>query len=221
MKIRDTAYNVKAKPEIFETAFFEGTKTNDNLALNFYVVEIGKLKVESGQLIACDPLVLQDAPPFTQVFPKGEFPVQLSIAQRKGDERVAFSRILISDKPPVKWEFALLEGQTPLPIEGETTYGYGVDGGTGLFVDEKSRMAFNDLQKRDESIWDKVFIDELGRNHRPTWDYLLYIFGAYNLALFSTGFGDGHYSTYIGRDDEGNPCRLLTDFNLVSWWTKS
>jgi hypothetical protein len=181
-------------------------------------VEIGKLKVESGKLIACDPIVLKDAHPFTQTFPVGEFPVQLSIAQFNGDERVAFSRIVFSGKPVVKWEFALQDGQKPLPIEGETTYGYGVDGGIGLFIDEKSSIAFSGLQKRDESIWDEVFIQEISKNERPTWQYLLYNFGGYNLATFSTGFGDGHYGTYIGFDEEGKPCRLLTDFNLVSWW---
>jgi hypothetical protein len=32
--------------------------------------------------------------------------------------------------------------------------------------------------------------------------------------------GDGRYATYVGYDDEGNICRLLSDFALINWWDK-
>ncbi|MFC3355486.1 DUF4241 domain-containing protein [Sphingobacterium zeae] len=32
-----------------------------------------------------------------------------------------------------------------------------------------------------------------------------------------TGFGDGFYATYIGRDSAGKICQLLTDFDIVLW----
>lgn len=41
-----------------------------------------------------------------------------------------------------------------------------------------------------------------------------------NIVAFSTGFGDGRYSTYVGYDKNGEPCRLLTDFRLVDWLKK-
>ena len=53
-----------------------------------------------------------------------------------------------------------------------------------------------------------------------TWNYALYNFNGHNIATFSTGLGDGHYATYVGYDEKGNICRLLTDFNLVGWWQK-
>jgi hypothetical protein len=101
------SYSVTAKPEIFETAFFEGTQVNvDSFHLSFYSVDIGKINIESGKIIASDPIVMRDMKPFIQNFPTGQFPVHLAIAKINDDERVAFSRIMFSDKPVVKWEFA-------------------------------------------------------------------------------------------------------------------
>ena len=215
------SYQVTAKPEIFETAFFAGTQVDvDSFHLSFYSVDIGKINIESGKIIASDPIEVRDMNPFVQDFPIGQFPVQLAIAKFSGDERVAFSRILFSDKPVVKWEFALQKGQEQASIFGDTMYGYGVDGGTGLFADEKANEAFTELEKKDENLWQQVFIHEMQKHSHMTWNYALYNFNGHNIATFSTGLGDGHYATYVGYDEKGNICRLLTDFNLVGWWQK-
>jgi hypothetical protein len=46
----------------------------------------------------------------------------------------------------------------------------------------------------------------------------IYSFEGYNLATFSTGYGNGCYATFIGFDKKGNICQLLTDFGLIQWW---
>src|SRR5262245_43304149 len=80
--IKTTAFSVTTKPEIFETAFFQGTIAKmDSSEIGFYSVNIGKLNIESGKLIACDPIVMRDAKPFVQNFPIGQFPVQLAVAK--------------------------------------------------------------------------------------------------------------------------------------------
>lgn len=212
---------VTSEPGIFETAFYYGTTAKiDTIPISFYAVNIGKIKISSGKIIACDPIVMHDATPFTQTFPIGQFPVQLAIAKTDDDQRVAFSRINFSEKPVVKWQFALQPEQQPIPIGDSTFYGYGVDGGIGLFIDEEANKAFDKLQGKDESIWGKVFNEEMAKTTRNTWEYVIYDFEKYNLASFSTGYGDGSYGTYIGFDDNGKPCRLLTDFGLVNWWKK-
>jgi hypothetical protein len=117
-------------PAIFESAYFENAKASqDTIKITFYTVEIGTINVETGKIIACDPIVMRDAHPFAQRFPKGSFPVQLSIAKYDSDERVAFSRIYFSGHPVVKWEFALAKGKKRIPLAGKDFYGYGVDGG--------------------------------------------------------------------------------------------
>ncbi len=136
-------YAVTAKPAIFETAFFkDSTAISGDILMQFFQIQIGKLKVETGKLIACDPIQLDNFPPFTQKFPTGKFPVQLSVAKIKTDERVAFSQIVFSDSPVAKWEFALQKGQQPVSIFSDTMYGYGVDAGMGMFIDEKAGKIF-------------------------------------------------------------------------------
>lgn len=214
------AYKVKTFPSIFERAFFKGTKNiEDSMELEFYSVDIGMIQIESGKIIACDPIVMGDMRPFVQIFPMGKFPVQLAIARIRGDERTAFSRIYFSQAPVVKWEFALDSGKKQLPIGGEHMYGYGVDGGIGLFIDAKANQAFSALRAKDEDLWEKVFVR--GMHEHTTWEYTVFQFGDHNLASFSTGFGDGSYATYVGYDAGGRPCRLLTDFGLIGWWRRS
>ena len=202
------AYEVEAVPAIFETAFFTDA------------VDIGEISIETGKIVACDPIEMRGAKPFLQTFPVGNFPVQLAIVKVNGDERVAFSRICFSDKPVVRWEFAVDSGVRQLPVGGDTLYGYGVDGGLGIFIDAQANDAFSELRKLDDNLWNAVFTGEVGRHDHITWQYTLFEFQRHNLACFSTGVGDGFYGTYVGYDKEGRVCRLLTDFGLVRWWKK-
>jgi len=209
-----TSFKGIAYPAFFEAAFIPGTKASeDKSVFSFYNYDIGKIKIESGKIIACDPIVMHNAIPFTQGFPKGEFLVQLAMAKVNDYERVALSRIVFSEKPVSKWEFALKKGQKPISLKDSSFYCYGVDGGMGIFIDSVSNVTFNQM---DPGEWKKTFIkmaEENGeRGHMRNFD-------EHNLAVFTTGYGDGCYATYIGYDKEGNVCRLLTDFGIIEWWT--
>jgi hypothetical protein len=219
--IKNNEYRVVAEPSVFETAFFNGTQARaDQYDIVFFPVTIGELKVESGKIIACDPIVMHSWTPFIQRFPKGHFPVQLAIARIQDDERVAFSRIFFSNKPVTGWRYALQNGQKDISIFDSTFYGYGVDGGVAIFIDSVANKSFNEMAASDKTVWEKVFDTEMNKHTRKTWEHLVYNFGDHNLAAFSTGLGDGSYATYIGLDKDGNICRLLTDFGFVNWWKK-
>lgn len=207
---------VTAFPQVFETAFSKGdSQTIKGKTVKLYGINIGKIKVEGGHIIACDPMHLDEyGKPYTQLFPAGEFPVQLSIVNLGGEESIAFARILFSDEPVARWEFALLEGQKPLPINGEKTHEFCVDAGAGLYMDEMAAKAFDQSKSADT---DADMFKEMGKHNHHAWRYTMYTFGTHNLAAFSTGLGDGCYSTYVGFDATGQPCRLLTDFNFFSW----
>jgi hypothetical protein len=208
-----TSITSKAYPLIFQAAFDSSTSTKEgDINFSFFPLGIGKIKIETGKIIAGDPVVLFDAIPFTQSFPIGEFPIQLAIARTINDERVAFSRILFSDSTVSKWDFALSGKQTAIPIGEDSIYCYGVDAGTGVFIDSIACVAFNE---KDHSEWEKVFINMGEENGYKGHTY---DFDGHNLVAFSTGWGDGCYATYIGFDKNGNVCQLLTDFGLVSWW---
>jgi hypothetical protein len=215
------SYPVTAKPDIFETAYFEGTevKVNDTIRLTFYPVNIGKVILETGKVVACDPVMTYEQEPFTTQFPTGLFPVQLAIAKVNGNENelVGFSRILFSEEPVVKWEFAFKKGQEPISIFGDSMYYYPVDGGLGQFMDVSS---FNRLTKLDKHTQSQVLYHlfaELDKHTRRSWQFANTNEKDINIVAFTSGFGDGRYPTYIGYDKSGQPCRLLTDFGLVEW----
>ena len=214
--IKSVPAKVNATPLLFETAFIKGTTKKVNTSIvNLYGVTIGKIKITSGHVVACDPaLIAEYGIPFTQVFPKGEFPVQLAIGRLNGKESVAYARIYFSEEPVEKWQFALLEGQEAIPLGGEKKYGYVIDTGVGSFFDAEAKKGL-DMNKVDQM--DADLYQEMNKHYRNHWRYTMYDFGNYNLAAFSAGFGDGYYATYIGFDAKGKPCRLLTDFDLFDW----
>lgn len=199
-------------PKIFEAAFAPATTVfHGPDTLKFSVSGIGKLLCESGTLVACDPINLHDRPGFAQRFPVGRFSVELAMAAFRNDERVAFSQVVFSRQPVAKWVLARLPGQPPLELNDSTTYCYPVDAGAGIFADKAAVTAFD---AKGQAAWDAVFLTKAEKN-----GYRGFIeeFDAHNLATFSTGVGDGCYSTYIGYDATGQVCRLLTDFGLVNW----
>lgn len=150
--IQDTSL---AFPQIFEGSFLADTKVEQfGTEITFDKIAVGNLKVSSGQIIATDPVTLSDAVVFNENFPIGEFPVELAMANINAnrDRRVAFARVKFSDKPIQKWSFALLAGQPPIPLKSKEIYGYGVDAGLGLFVDQVARNSLNTLYATKNAI---------------------------------------------------------------------
>ena len=210
---------ITANPILFENAFVKGTTRKvDTSTINFYGVTIGKIKIVSGRIIACDPLHVDEyGLSYTQVFPVGEFPVQLSIASVGDEELIVFARINFSDEPVERWQLALLKGEKPLPVGDEEFHGYSVDAGVGIFMDEEGLKGLDQSKLYGN---DSELFKEMEKHYHNTWKYAMYNFGAHNLAAFSTGGGDGRYATYIGFDATGKPCRLVTDFGIFDWRKK-
>lgn len=208
--------NINAKPVLLETAFIKGTKDKiKSLAFEMYGITLGKIKITSGKIIACDPFLIdQYGQPFTQQFPTGEFPVELSIARldKKG-ETVAMARIKFSDEPVAKWEYALLKDQKKAPIGQGDDIGYVVDAGYGIFVDQK---AIDSLPGKELAQLSRDIYKQINKKYSKGWSADMHSFGNdNNLAAFTSGFGgDGRYASYVGYDASGKPCRLVTDFAL-------
>jgi len=205
-----------ANPAILENAFTSGYQADGhNAKVSLTGIGIGKLKVPSGRMIACDPMLTEEyGKPFLENFPTGEFPVQLSIVNLDGVEAIAFARVLFNEGPVARWEFARLKGQDQFPIGGSRLHTYIVDGSLGSFMDS---IAMRSLNATEDGSYQKAIYNEVEKHRYYSWKYGLINFKNNNIAAFSAGLGDGHYATYIGYDSSGKPCRLLTDFDLVKW----
>lgn len=219
-------------PDFFETAFTEeGFRTEQhNYEYRLFCKEIGQLHVQTGKIVAKDPLDIFEMEPFTETFPTGTFPVQLAIAQvtpldatgetggeMEPDERVALARIVFADKPVVSWKMAVWENSDVTQLAANEFFGYGVDAGTGSFMDVKACKVLESRLEQNETFFDAL-IEEMDQTYKHTRSWLVKDMGnGCNVAMFSSGWGDGSYASYIGYDADGQIVRLLTDFYLVDW----
>jgi len=177
--------------KFLEVAFDNGFTFTDESRnkYKFYTYEIGKLKLVDGKIIACDPFLYNRDLPFNTLFPVGDYPVQLAIAKIDTDERVAFSRIKFSDKKSAKWSIALCDGQNILDLKQDEIFGYGVDSGTGAFMDTSGgKELMNFLTEKENNF--QVLIDEMEKNYKHTWDWLLWESNNCNVAMFKSGLGE-------------------------------
>ena len=198
-------------------------KTAQGDAVSLRYVAIGDIALPSGRVIACDGIVLEPGEAgFATALPQGKHPVILTIARfaSNGDERVACATIRFSksdDAQRLKWEPALRPGEDPATLEADSFFGYGVDSGTGCFVDPVGMKAIEAIMDKDHAFFQTI-ITEMAKNRHTSWDWTNLVVdpasGA-NLVVFSAGVGDGAYPCYFGRDAAGNVACLVTDFLLL------
>lgn len=203
-------------------ALAEGTHaTGHGESASLSLHPLGQLVMPTGQLFACDPfLVSSEEGPFTRTVPPGRYPVLVNVARmQSGDERVAYAIVRVADPPPVRWELALLPAHDPSELGDDEFFGYGVDSGTGCFMDAS---AAERLAERAAEIGDNQDLeDQMVKTYVHTWAWVDYVLDAdtgVNVIAFSSGWGDGMYPSYWGLDEAGAIVCLVTDFG-VFWAT--
>jgi hypothetical protein len=180
---------------------------------------VGELISPTGQIVACDPFVFPEAPPFTVQFSPGRYPVVLSVAHFDDrDQRVAYAAVRIRDGQPHHWEMALVPGQDVGTLEPDHIFCYGVDSGTGCFMDPKASQTLIE-RLNDNEDYAETLIAEMEKTYVYTWSWANLEMDTKtnaNLIAFSSGLGDGCYASYFGVDETGNPLILVTDFGVFA-----
>ncbi|MGC4861042.1 DUF4241 domain-containing protein [Micromonospora sp. NRRL B-16802] len=170
--------------------------------LHLSVHQAGELRLTSGRLVAADPSSLEfDAEPFTVSVPAGAYPVSISLAtflDDPGHSRVCAARLDVNDRPTVRWELALRDGQEPIDLGHREFFGFGVDAGMACFVDA-------DARERMKDVW--LTLDGLIDPRHRTIDS-----GA--MVVWSSGWGDGAYPTWIGYDATESVTCFVADMLL-------
>ncbi|WP_374979883.1 DUF4241 domain-containing protein [Pseudomonas solani] len=201
---------------LFDAAFTEGYQVQvEGQDYRLHTQAIGELELPTGQLVACDPLVSCDGP-FTQAVPKGRYPLQLAIARIGDDERVAFARIVFAPGPATRWEMAQVKGQDPNTLAPDEFFGYGVDSGTGGFLDAAALRSYEARRDQEGEAFDERLFAELDKTYQHTRSWYLLPTDAGNVAFFSSGYGDGAYPSYFGYDADGRLVAVVTDFLLLT-----
>jgi hypothetical protein len=170
----------------------------------------GHLSLPTGRIVACDPQVISgEEEPFLTAVPPGAYPVTLLLAKDDDGEWVAAAQIHFKQDPVVRWETA----RTPEDGDLEET-GYGVDSGTGCFLDASAlpqAVRFIETEEAD-ALMD---LEPGGEDQRFSLNFVLRDQPPANLVAFPTGSGEGLYASWFGFNEHGEPVCLLTDFEVV------
>jgi hypothetical protein len=111
------------------------------------VMEVDHLVLPTGRIVACDPSYLKSRPrkqlAYTRAVPVGRYPVVLALRvkddwppENPNRQTVACATVRFKETRVDRWEMALRPGWDLSNLKPGYHLGYGVDGGTGCFVDE-------------------------------------------------------------------------------------
>lgn len=187
------------------------------------------LYVPSGKIVAADPFVMPDMPPLDQTIPPGRYPVTLYIARlSETHERIALAVLMVKEERASRFELALREGDDISRLTGEDDYlGFPVDAGLGSLFDYETGVLYVQLEKEllqnnpTSNIYDAYFAERFQANASElhpygSWlDFQLPNAPQYNVAMFQSGWGDGVYPVYWGRNEAGEIVNLVIDFQVV------
>jgi hypothetical protein len=171
------------------------------------VMKAGKLRMPSGHVVAKDPTWVARVDAFTVAVPPGEYPLLLSVvrfADRASDTRVAAAKLVIRDEAAQTWEMALLPGQDPRLLGNGEFYGFGVDAGMACFYDDAAAEAFDTIMDDSYDLLGPKLTGSVSDRES----------GA-NLIAYASGWGDGSYPTWIGRDGSGNVTCFVSDMLVM------
>ena len=162
-------------------------------------VTAGTLSLPTGRVVA-DAALIGQASPLPDIALPGTYPVSVTVGRMPGDssDQVAYLTLVVSDAPTARWV---------------ATSSVAVDGGTAGFTSaegsdllgrmdpaasvDASARAFDALTAHDGIVATVPIGDDL------------------DLALATSGYGDGVYGVHVGLDADGKPTRYVIDFGVV------
>jgi hypothetical protein len=195
----------------FRLAFTDGQAFRAEHPTRVRIHRAGDLILPSGRIVACDPLVMPGTRAFAREVVPGRYPVLLSVAQLEGDQRVAAAAVEFAVSGATaaeRWDLALLPGQDPTTLGPRQFFGYGVDAGTGCFMDAQVAAT---LDAGEPCGLDAA----LQASYVPTFSWANVALGDGSVVAFSSGWGDGSYASYWGFDGAGRVVALATDFAVL------
>ncbi|OKJ09083.1 DUF4241 domain-containing protein [Kitasatospora sp. CB01950] len=191
----------------------------DGRTATVFALPEAELALPTGRLVACDPVagLADENEPFLAAAPPGRYPVVLAVAEvgnaygpGSSDTRIAAAMLRIADRPAVRWQPALSEGQDHGRLGAGDFFGYGVDAGTGCFLDASAVGPIGELVERDA---DPVIDAVHDARHRPAT--VTDPASGHSMVAFTTGWGDGHYPTWVGYAADGRLVGFVSEFFVV------
>lgn len=182
------------------------------------IVKLGNLNIKSGRICACDPLVESYFVPFETEVPNGSFPVELYLEEDTDLVGMAVVWFHKSNEE-LNWKMATVPGESISESEVEDGFilGFPVESGLACFIDPSFSKSF--LEKEDakpdaeDDINESPFIGPLLNENGGDWA-LASMNESENIAVFSSGYGEGNYACYFGYDANNNLVTVAMDLDV-------
>ncbi len=178
--------------------------------------QLGVVSLDTGALVVADPYVSEpDTPPFLMTLSAGEHRLLLGIARiAENHERTACALLLNNEGPIADWELALQPQHRLEDLEGDDAYyGFPVDAGTACVASPAAFARAAAVLAEDAGMLeDPLSQARFAAEHEAV--IAAPAPGTTPVAVFTSGWGDGLYPTWLGLDSDGEVSLVLVDFLL-------
>lgn len=187
---------------------------------------LGDIHFPTGRVVVADPLAYLYSPDMANALdfaiPPGNYPVWICSRDLGfGGQRIASAKLRITDKQAVRYRIASPEGK---PHSENSPAAYPVDAGVASICDKSTADRYKAFIENWHIInpssnhYDDYFAEYFAESYekyphlqRRGGDFITWSIpgSKHNIAMFSSGFGDGFYQCYWGSDENGEVCELL------------
>lgn len=179
-------------------------------------IDAGKLKLLTGRVIATDPILLYDDKCYSQHVKPGTYSVNIYVGKtEKRIRQTVAAEIRITDSEPVRWEMALLEGESAKAFGHDEFMGYEVENGLGCFMDEKVMEMLDLMGEDDLSLYEARVKDAVRNDENSCGELIMDEKTGLNIIVFASGWNEGTFPSYFGYDKNNKLTRIVTDFMVI------
>lgn len=179
-------------------------------------IEAGKLKLSTGRIIATDPILMYDDESYSEHVKPGTYPVNIYVGKTKNRKKqTVASELRFSDNDAVKWEMALLKGESAKGFAHDEFMGFEVENGLGCFMDESVMEILDVMSEEELDKYEKNVRDAVKNSECSCADMIIDKKTGRNIVIFASGWNEGTFPTYYGFDKDNKLARLVTDFMVI------
>jgi len=182
--------------------------------MNIEKIEAGKLQLATGKIIATDPILMYDDESYSEHVKPGTYPVNIYVGKTENrKQQTVVAEIRFNDNDPLKWEMALLKGESAKGFGIDEFMGYEVENGLGCFMDEHVMEILDVMDEEGLESYEKNIREAVKNGDYSCAD--ITIDKRSNIIVFASGWNDGTFPTYYGFDSNNKLSRLVTDFMVI------
>lgn len=184
--------------------------------MNIEKISAGKLKLATGRIIATDPIMMYDDECYSEHVKPGEYPVYIYVGKTENRKKqTVVAELRFSDNDPVKWEMALLKGESSKGFGHDEFMGYEVENGLGCFMDERVMEMLDVVDEAELEAYEKKIREAVRNSEHSCADIVIDKKDGSNIIVFASGWNEGTFPTYYGLDSKNKLARLVTDFMVI------